>query len=178
MEIECIHLQSMQPFTEDDYATPKEALEEIAPFVKPNLVIYDPFYFDGSVKPLLKEVFRAKRVIHEKRDAYTWMPKGFDIIITNPPFTHRERVLRFLLSTGKPFMCLLPNAVLSRKYFPYLPDVEKVQILVNKGRIHFNREGKRLDGSSMVDCFWFCYKMGLPRDIMFTIQGYNGKNYN
>jgi hypothetical protein len=42
-----------------------------------------------------------------------------DIIITNPPFSgdHKERCLRYMMASGKPWMCVLPSYCAARQYF-------------------------------------------------------------
>lgn len=43
-------------------------------------------------------------------------PCDFDMIITNPPFKHKKKILERCFMSGKPFALLLPLSILGTKY--------------------------------------------------------------
>ena len=70
-----------------------------------SLIIYDPYYCDGSVKRKLFSLGYTN-VINENRDFYQDIKDGtipnYDILITNPPYSgiHIEKLLKFALSSS------------------------------------------------------------------------------
>jgi len=85
---------------------------------KENLVIYDPYYCKGSVVSNLADLGYTN-VINRNVDFYTHPLKEFDVIVTNPPYSddHPERLLQFCVSSGKPWLLLVPNWVYTKPYY-------------------------------------------------------------
>jgi hypothetical protein len=151
----------------DDYMTPKIAWEYIKDNIPNNKVIWEPFYGDGSSGKNLKEL--GFNVIHEKEDFFN-NNKG-DIIITNPPFSMADKVLERLKEINKPFIIILPVSKISTKYFKtYFKN--EIQIMIPPKRIHFKKlvNGQipnNWGNACNFECFYYCYKMNLNRDIIF-----------
>jgi hypothetical protein len=151
----------------DDYMTPKSAFENIKQFIPINKTIWEPFYGDGTSGEYLKEL--GFNVIHNKDDFFD-NNKG-DIIITNPPFSLTEKILKRLKEIDKPFIIILPVSKISTNYFKkYFKD--EIQLIVPKKRIHFIKLVNGIvptnwSNSCNFDCFYYCYKMDIDKDILF-----------
>ncbi len=152
-------------FKDDDYETPREILQDLIPYLGHHRTIYDPFYCDGYVKQEWTEL--GYFCINEKKDAFN--PKerltdNFDIIITNPPFSCKEKVLKLCLSYKKPFMILFPIDCLGsawiRKYF------DTLQFLIPKKRYNFYKKGQEKKSSCWFDTMWVCYDINLPHKVV------------
>jgi len=151
----------------DDYMTPKSGWENIKDYIPDDKIIWEPFYGDGKSGEYLREL--GFNVIHDMDDFYN-NDKG-DIIITNPPFSQSEKILKRLKDIDKPFILIMPTTKISTGYFKkYFKD--EIQIMIPKKRIHFMKlvNGAVPDGwkdQCYFDCFYYCYKMNLPKDILF-----------
>jgi hypothetical protein len=129
-------------------------------------VIWEAFYANGTSGTYLTEL--GFNVIHEDIDFFE-NDKG-DIIVSNPPFSLVKEILKRLLVLDKPFIMILPSSKINTSYFRDWKN--KLQIIIPKKRINFE---KKVDGktpenyksSCNFDCFYYCYKMDLPKDIIW-----------
>ena len=118
----------------DHCETPIEAYRDLEPLLfflarslkreKRDLVIWDPFYCEGSVKVLLGRL-GFETVINENSDFYAVVREGrvppHDVLVTNPPFSgeHMPAILDFVArqNGGKPWFLLMPDFVGAKPYF-------------------------------------------------------------
>ena len=154
----------------DDYMTPKYAWENIKDYIPKDKVIWEAFYGDGASGSYLKEL--GFQVIHEEIDFFT-EDKG-DILVSNPPFSQSKEVLTRLKELGKPFIMILPFSKINTQYVRGLfsNTDDPLQIIIPRKRIHFLKQvdGIIPDGYKSAcnfDCFYYCWKMNLPRDIVW-----------
>ena len=152
----------------DDYMTPKHAWEDIKDYI-PKKKIWEAFYGDGNSGNYLKEL--GYDVIHESIDFFTEQPDEWDIIVSNPPFSKSKEVMSKMLEYDKPFIMIMPSSKINTSYFRTWKD-KGLQIIIPRKRIHFTKlvDGKVPDkwkSSCNFDCFYYCYKMDLPRDIIW-----------
>jgi len=150
----------------DDYMTPKYAWENIKDYIPQDKLIWEAFYGDGKSGTYLEEL--GFDVIHEQIDFFE-EDRG-DIIVSNPPFSLSKEVMNRLYELDKPFILIFPSSKINTQYFRKWKN--KIQIIIPKKRIHFD---KQIDGETpegwknacYFDCFYYCYKMNLPRDIIW-----------
>ena len=150
----------------DDYCTPKSAWDNIKHFIPKDKVIWEAFYCDGKSGEYLREL--GFNVIHEEINFYEH--NLGDIILTNPPFSDTKNIMKRLSLLDKPFIIIMPCAKLTASYVRDTFMNKGLQIIIPRKRIHFM---KLVDGvmpdkwknACYFDCFYYCYKMGLPRDI-------------
>lgn len=154
----------------NDFATPASAWEAIKSFLPKDKICYEPFFLDGGSGRILKEM--GINVIHNNVDFYEYGEKyEYDYILSNPPFQNCKKLFSHLAKLDKPFILLLPTLKLHTNY---VRDTfgSKLQIIVPRKRIHYH---KYLDGEPVenwykgtpFDSVYYCYKMNLPRDIIF-----------
>jgi hypothetical protein len=144
----------------DEYETPRSAWESIDRFLPKDKVIWEPFMASGLSGEVLRSL--GCEVIHQREDFFE-NDRG-DVVVTNPPFSRKKEVLKRLKELGKPFVLLLPASVLGTKMISdWFPDI---QIIVPKGRISFLVNGTQTN-SVWFASFFYCWKMRLPRDIIF-----------
>ena len=149
----------------DDYATPAHAWKDIEHFIPKDKVIYMPFYYDGSAKERM-EALNVKWVIHSDVD-YFKNNFEYDLVIDNPPFSKKREILQKLKEDDKPFILLLPTATICMQYFQNLFRQDNIQLIIPKKRIHFEVDGEAPKAGAYFDCFYYCYKMELDKDINF-----------
>ena len=150
----------------DDYMTPKSAWENIKDYIPKDKVIWEAFYGDGKSGEYLTEL--GFNVIHEPIDFFE-NDKG-DIIVSNPPFSKSKEVINRLKELDKPFIIILPCSKICTQYFRFMKN--EIQIIIPLNRIHFEKQingeiPKDWKNSCYFDCFYYCYKMNLPRDIIW-----------
>ena len=150
----------------DDYMTPKSAWENIKQFIPQDKIIWEAFYGDGTSGTILKDM--GFNTIHEDIDFFE-NDKG-EIVVSNPPFTKIPEVLARLKELEKPFILIMPSSKINTQYFRKLFKNE-IQIIIPTKRIQFI---KLVNGvidtskkSANFDCFYYCYKMNLERDIIW-----------
>lgn len=124
------------PVVADDHCeTPVQAYEDISNFLnsfavligktKETLLIYDPFYCEGSVVSRLNSL-GFKNVYNVKEDFYEVCKSmsfpNFDVIVTNPPYSgaHMEHIVKISIESGKPWFLLMPNYVYKKDYYEAL----------------------------------------------------------
>lgn len=151
----------------DDYMTPKYAWENIKEYIPKDLTIWEAFYGDGKSGEYLREL--GFDVIHEPVDFFE-NDLG-DIIVSNPPFSKSKEIMKRLMILDKPFILILPSSKINTSYFREWKD-KNIQIIIPRKRIHFEKlvNGEPVDGCKNAcnfDCFYYCYKIGLPKDIVW-----------
>ena len=151
----------------DDYNTPKYAWENIQQFIPKDKVIWECFFSNGASGTHLQEL--GFEVINKDVDFFE-NDLG-DVIISNGPYSKSKEIMKRLLVLDKPFILIFPSSKINTSYFREWKD-KNLQIIIPKKRIHFE---KHIDGkvpenwknACNFDCFYYCYKMGLDKDITF-----------
>tara|TARA_S200002703_G_scaffold155902_1_gene160620 strand:- start:1175 stop:1681 length:507 start_codon:yes stop_codon:yes gene_type:complete len=156
----------------DDYMTPKSAWENIIDFIPKDKIIWEAFYGDGISGDYMKEL--GLNVIHKPVDFFK--NNLGDIIVSNPPFSLKKEVFTRLKKLDKPFIIICPSSCINTKYMRELFFDSKypLQIIIPKKRINFT---KKINGvvpdnwrdRCNFDCFYYCYKMNLEKDINYLI---------
>jgi hypothetical protein len=146
----------------DDYMTPKYAWENIQDYIPKDKVIWEAFMGDGKSGKYLEEL--GFQVIHDKDDFFE-NNKG-EIVISNPPFTKKKEILIKLKKDDKPFILLMPQNTINNNYIREIFK-DELQIIVPRKRIQFIKNGNETQNRCNFDCFYYCYKMNLNKDIIF-----------
>lgn len=158
------NFQNQSFINHDDYMTPKYAWEQIKDYI-PNQQIWEAFYGNGQSGQYLTEL--GFDVIHEEADFFE-NDMG-EVIVTNPPFSKIKEIMKRLAILDKPFILILPSSKINTQYFREWKD--KIQIIIPPKRIHFEKhvdgEAVKQKSSCNFDCFYYCYKIDLPRDIVW-----------
>jgi len=153
--------------------TPLSAWNAINHFLPTGKIIWEPFFGDGtSGKNLMK---LGHRVVHQKKDFFKYQPE-YDLIVTNPPYSIVKDIMPRLLELDKPFVLLMPSSKINTQYMREWSD-KGLQIIIPRKRIQFikctiNKFGciepnEVQDNKCNFDCFYYCYKMNLPRDMVW-----------
>ena len=152
----------------DDYMTPKSAWENIKEYIPKNK-IWEGFYGDGSSGKYLTEI--GFDVIHEDIDFFDDNVRPqYDCLVSNPPYSCSKEVMDKLYDIDKPFIVIFPSSKINTNYFRRWKD-RKIQLMIPRKRIHFIKivDGKIMNEKSKCnfDCFYYCYKINLPKDIIW-----------
>ena len=151
----------------DDYMTPKSAWEAVAHFIPKDKVIWEAFYGDGKSGDYLTEL--GFNVIHTQTDFFDG--KQGEVLVSNPAFSLSKKIMPKLLEYDMPFMLIMPSSKINTQYFRAWKN-KGLQIIIPRKRIHFKKlvDGKEPENwknACNFDCFYYCYKMNLPADIVW-----------
>tara|TARA_R110001632_G_scaffold154191_2_gene272288 strand:- start:13262 stop:13780 length:519 start_codon:yes stop_codon:yes gene_type:complete len=161
-----------EPYTgkHDDYMTPKSAWEQIKDYIPKDKLIWESFYGDGKSGSFLTEL--GFNTIHKDVDFFK-NDLG-EVVVSNPPFQQIPEILKRLVELNKPFILIMPSSKINTQYFRKLfhDNLDPIQVIVPKKRIHFNKmiNGKTPENwkqACYFDCLYYCWKMDLPRDIVW-----------
>lgn len=134
-----------------------------------NLIIWCPFdkAFSEYVKIFTEYGFEViYSHIDYGQNFFFYEPDKYDIIISNPPFSQKDNVLKRLYELDKPYAMLLPIPTLQgQARFPYIKD--NLQYLGFNKRINFYKD-KNMSEIQKGVSFGSCYlcKHFLPRDLI------------
>jgi len=146
----------------DDYMTPRSAWEAIKEYIPKDKIIWEAFYGDGKSGENFTEM--GFNVIHEPVDFFD-NDLG-DCIVSNPPFSLSKEIMNKLYEIDKPFILIFPSSKINTQYFRQWRE-KGIQIIIPRKRIQFIKNGNELQNKCNFDCFYYCYKMNLPRDIVW-----------
>ena len=154
----------------DDYMTPFSAWEDIKEYIPKDKVIWEAFYGSGESGTHLSRL--GFNIINEPVDFFE-NDLG-EVVISNPPFTLIPEILTRLKELEKPFIMIMPSSKINTQYFRKLfCNVEDpIQIIIPKKRIQFTKivngeVPENYKSSCNFDCFYYCYKMDFPKDIIW-----------
>lgn len=161
-------------FTSDNFYTDPAALWPLLPYLKPEWRIWEPAC-GLEKKPLVSwlrmeghPVIGTDLRIAPDHDFITHFidPKAYDCIITNPPYSIKDRWIERCYELDKPFALLLPYTAMEGIKRQALYRKHGVDLLVLPKRVKFTTpSGKQ--GGAWFPCAWFTYKM-LPERLIFA----------
>ena len=151
----------------DNWETPRCYLECLLPFIG-DRTINDPFFSTGRVKSIWKSL--GKDITHTNSDFFNLEPSDIkeDCIISNIPFSIKNRVFRRLFELDKPFIVLVPIQTIAYIKTQRIIGDKSIQLIipnVYKGYIDpiTGEQTKALPFYSI----FVCYKMNLNQDINY-----------
>lgn len=154
----------------DEVYTPAYAVKPIIKYIKPADVIWCPFDMeDSEYVKLIRE--NGNKVIATHIDTghnfFEYEPEEhYDIIISNPPFSIKDGIIKRLYELNKPYAMLLPVPSLQgQKRFPYMKDC---QALIFDKRINYYTDiaKKEVQKGVSFGSFYLC-RTFLPKDLIF-----------
>ena len=153
----------------DEVFTPFYAVEPLLKYIPKNKTIWMPFDEEWSAfyQKLKEEGFNVVRSsLQEGQDFFEYEPNEWDLIVSNPPFSLKDKVLERLYLFNKPFAILLPlNSLQGKTRYKYFK--QGIQILSFDARISYhNKEhmDKVVKGSPFATAY-FCRDL-LPKDLI------------
>ena len=154
----------------DEYYTPKEAVIPIIKYLKKEMVVWCPFDTEDSEYVKCIQANGNKVIfshIDNGENFFSFEPKErYDVIISNPPFSLKDDILKRLDKLNKPFAILLPLPTLQgQKRFEYLKGCEA---LIFDKRINFynDKEHKTMVKGVAFASIYIC-KNFLPEKLIF-----------
>ncbi len=154
---------------DNELYTPAYAVDHIIKYLSKDKIIWCPFSEEWSMfyTRLKEEGFKIIRsLLKEGQDFFEYQPDEFDLIVDNPPFSLKDKVLERLYSFNKPFAILLPlNSLQGKTRYKYFK--QGIQILSFDTRVcYHNKEHMEnvVKGSPFATAY-FCRDL-LPKDLI------------
>ena len=156
--------------TSDECMTPYYAVDPLVKYIPKEKTIWCPF--DKEWSAFVNIFSQTNKVIYTHidngKDFFKYQPNDFDLIISNPPFSVKDKVLERCFSLEKPFAILLPvNAIQGKKRVSLFKEYG-LELLVFDGRIDFHTRGNFVETSKNTHfgSAYFCRNI-LPKPIIF-----------
>ena len=154
----------------DSLFTPYYAVDHIIKYLPKDKIIWCPFDMEewSAFSVRLKECGYnvISSHIEKGKDFFNYEPEKWDIIVSNPPFSIKDKVLERLYSFNKPFAVLLPlNSLQGKTRYKYFKD--GIQILSFDARICYHNKDHMdsvVKGSPFATAY-FCRDL-LPKDLI------------
>ena len=155
------YLTAKQTPESDECLTPHYAVDPLLEFLTDkSKIIWCPFDKEYSA---FVQVLRGggMRVIHshidDGKDFFKYKPEQWDVMISNPPFSQKDKVLERAFYFNKPFALLLPaNSIQGKKRFQIFNN--EIQMLCFDSRIGFfmNGDMKHVTEGTAFSSAYFC----------------------
>lgn len=152
----------------DECMTPDYGVKPILKYLPKDKIIWCPFDKKDSefVKQLTEAGFNVTYShIDNGQDFFTYEPKKWDIIVSNPPFTGKRQIFERALSFNKPFALIAPNTWWNDAAPHHLFKDKDLQILSFNKRMKFLNKGIIQNKITFMSAYW-CYNL-LPKQIIF-----------
>ena len=124
----------------DEVYTPFYAVEPLLEFLPKDKKIWCPFDEEWSAfyQLLSEQGYEVERSsLNEGKDFFRYEPEKWDILVSNPPFSKKNEVLKRAFSFQKPFALLLPvNSIQSKTRYQIFEN--RIQMLCFDGRIDYH----------------------------------------
>ena len=151
----------------DDYQTPESALNILIPFLNKKWIVWECASGKGNlVRGFKKMEFRVlgtdERFDFIKND----LEEDYDVIVTNPPYSIKEKFLSRCYELKKPFALLMPLTALESEKRQYFFRKCGIQLIIPNRRINFETPSGK-SSSSWFATAWFTKGLNLPKDLTF-----------
>lgn len=157
----------------DEIYTPEYAIKPLLKYLPKNIVIWECTDFGGSnITKVLKN--NGFKVVNTNKAEIDFLQDNvdfhFDMIITNPPYSLKDKFIEKCYEYGKPFCLLLPITSFEGKKRGLMFRKYGIEALILDGRVQFmenmieNYNKKK--SSNWFNTSWFCWKV-LPQQLIF-----------
>lgn len=161
----------------DEVLTPFYAVEPLLKYLPKDKIIWCGMDEEWSAfYQLLKEkgykVVRSS--LKEGQDFFDYQPEEWDIFISNPPFSLKDKVIQRLYELNKPFAILLPmNSLQGKKRYEFFKN--GIQLLAFDSRVDYHTNGNYTDYAkgNHFSSAYFCKDLLLKDLILEKLVKYN-----
>lgn len=142
----------------DELYTPKEAIEPILKYLDKDKIYWECTDFgDSNIRKVLVE--NGYKVIATRKDEFDFLKDDplfkFDVIITNPPYSIKDKFIKRCYQLNKPFLLLLPITALEGKERNKLYKTYGLELIILNKRINFMKDKKNV----WFNKSWFCHEI-------------------
>lgn len=159
-------LKIQNNYGSDEYQTPREAINILIPHIKKEWKVWECAWGKGNLFNFLKESGFNVVGTGEEFD-FLKNCIEYDCIVTNPPYSLKNKFLERCYSLQKPFALLMPLTALEGKQRGKLYKEFGIQLIIPNKRINFETLNGKGSGA-WFQTAWFTYGFDLPKDLFFV----------
>ena len=150
----------------DLFGTPPIAIDILMPYLDKNWPIWEasPGTNSSVTKRLMEHGFE---VMEFGSNFLTSEPNEYCQIVTNPPYSIKDKFLKHCYELELPFALLLPVTCLEGGYRQSLYRKYGLKLLIPNRRFNFRTPSGRGSGSWFATA-WFTHLLPLPQQITFV----------
>jgi len=150
----------------DELYTPDEAIYPLLKYLPKNKIIWEcTDYGESNITKILKE-YGYEVIGTHINNGFNFLNDEpnfeFDMIITNPPYSIKDKFIKRCYELNKPFCLLLPITTLEGKNRGEMFRKYGIEVLVLDKRINFMKNKKNV----WFNTSWFCWNV-LPEKLIF-----------
>jgi len=139
----------------DELYTPNEAIYPILKYLDKDKIYWECTDFgDSNIRKVLVE--NGFKVIATKKEEFDFLKDEplfkFDVIITNPPYSIKDKFIKRCYELNKPFLLLLPLTALEGKERNKLYKEKGIELIILNKRINFMKNKNNV----WFNTSWFC----------------------
>lgn len=144
----------MQQEKNDELYTPEEAIKPILKYLDKSKIYWECTDFGGSniSKVLRENGFKVINTCKAEIDFLNDEPLDCDVIITNPPYSIKDKFIKRCYELNKPFLLLLPLTALEGKQRNKLYKKYGIELIILNKRINFMKDKNNV----WFNTSWFC----------------------
>ena len=152
----------------DNFYTPEYAINPIIPYLNKSWQIWECCNGGGNMSSILEknDLTCIKSDILTGEDFLTSNRTDFSAIVTNPPFSLKDKFLAKCFESNKPFALLLPLTALEGKFRQSLYKKYGVQVILMNKRVNYMNHEK--GNGCWFASAWFTHGLNLPKDLNFV----------
>lgn len=151
----------------DECFTPSYGVTPILKYIPEDVIVWCPFDTPGSefVKQIGKQNYVVYSHINYGQDFFTFEPRQWDMIVSNPPFTNKRKFFERALSFNKPFALIMTNTWLNDSAPKQLFKDKDLQLLMFDKRMKFHSPDGRPNDKITFSSSYYCWNF-LPKQII------------
>lgn len=149
----------------DEFGTPPSIVQLLIPHINPKWIIWEGAYGNGELSATLKEY--GFIVVGDATIDFLTDLIECDCIITNPPYSIKDKFIARCYEINKPFALLLPLTALEGKRRGKLFREHGIQLIIPNKRVNFRTPSGKGSGA-WFQVAWFCWKLNLPNQLNFV----------
>ena len=161
----------------DDFQTPAYALKPLFPFLRGDWVIWECAQGKGNLSSALRKAgyVVAGSDILTGQDFLNWQPNVvWDCIVTNPPYSLKQKFIVRAYQMGKPFAFLLPLTTLETRARQALFERHGVEIILFDRRVNFEVPSQK-ESKSWFATAWFTNGLKIGQQLTFARLNKDGQ---
>ena len=155
----------------DEWYTIPSSWDKVLEYIDKEKIMFEPFYGGGHTLDYFKN--KGYKIVGDKSidffdDKCIQYLKLCDVVVTNPPFSSKYKIIKRLVDNKKPFILILPlhciNTISFRKSFN--DDLKDVTVMIPKGRLQYIQNGELKKSPSFESCF-VGWKINTSKHLIF-----------
>jgi hypothetical protein len=152
----------------DDFQTPIGVFKPIMEYIPQEYLIWEPAMGKGNIVQEFTDngynIFGTD--IMTGHNFLEYQPERFDITITNPPFSIKDKWIKRCYELEKPWVLLLPLTALEGQSRQTLYRKYGVNVFLPFKRINYHTPSGQGKGSWFPSCI-LTWKLDVPKNLMF-----------